>query len=121
MNNDRFIPGICGVIGGLLIFVLLMTFFGWHDNGDKSYTGGRTYRYESQSKRQSSKTSSGSNSGSNSGSSGRKSNSGSSGSSSKSSDPYGAKDYDDPDDFYFDYPDDFIDYDEARDYWEDHN
>ena len=121
MKNDRFVPALCGIVGGLLIYVLIMTFFGWNDNGDKTYTGGPTYRYEDQGERQSYKTSSGSKSTSNSGSTGRKSSSGSSGSSKKSSDPFDAKDYDDPDDFYFDYPDDFVDYDDAADYWEEHH
>ena len=35
-------------------------------------------------------------------------------------DPYNAKDYATPDDFYYDYYDDFYDYDEAEEYWEDH-
>ena len=37
----------------------------------------------------------------------------------KPGDPYNAKDYVDPDDFYYDYYDDFIDYEEAEEYWED--
>ena len=32
-------------------------------------------------------------------------------------DPYGASDYAHPDDFYYDYPDDFWDYEDAEDYW----
>ena len=32
-------------------------------------------------------------------------------------DPYGAKDYADPDDFYYDHYDDFFDYEDAEDYW----
>ena len=39
----------------------------------------------------------------------------------QTSDPYGAKDYAHPDDFYYDYRDDFIDYEEAEDYWERYN
>lgn len=35
----------------------------------------------------------------------------------KDSDPYGASDYYDPEDFYYDYYDDFWDYEEAEDYW----
>lgn len=35
-------------------------------------------------------------------------------------DPYGAADYYDPDDFYFDYYDDFWDYEDAEEYWEAH-
>ena len=35
-----------------------------------------------------------------------------------SSDPYQAKDYAHPDDFYYDYYDDFWDYEDAEDYWE---
>ena len=38
-----------------------------------------------------------------------------------SSDPYGAKDYAHPDDFYYDYYDDFWDYEDAEDYWEEYN
>ena len=37
-----------------------------------------------------------------------------------SSDPYQAKDYAHPDDFYYDYRDDFWDYEDAEDYWEKH-
>ena len=49
----------------------------------------------------------------------RKSSSGSS-SKKKSSDPYGASDYAHPDDFYYDYYDDFWDYEDAEDYWEEY-
>lgn len=35
----------------------------------------------------------------------------------KESDPYDASDYSDPEDFYYDYYDDFWDYEEAEDYW----
>ena len=35
----------------------------------------------------------------------------------KDSDPYGASDYYDPEDFYYGYYDDFWDYEEAEDYW----
>jgi len=35
-------------------------------------------------------------------------------------DPYNARDYSDPDDFYFDYYDDFFDYEDAEDYWYEH-
>lgn len=35
-------------------------------------------------------------------------------------DPYDAKDYAHPDDFYYDYYDDFWDYEDAEDYWEEH-
>lgn len=38
-----------------------------------------------------------------------------------SSDPYNASDYAHPDDFYYDYYDDFWDYEDAEDYWEAHN
>ena len=38
-----------------------------------------------------------------------------------SSDPYQAKDYAHPDDFYYDYYDDFWDYEDAEDYWERHH
>ncbi len=38
-----------------------------------------------------------------------------------SSDPYHAKDYAHPDDFYYDYYDDFWDYEDAEDYWEKHH
>lgn len=45
-----------------------------------------------------------------------------SGSKTKScSDPYDAKSYAHPDDFYYDYYDDFWDYENAEDYWEEHN
>ena len=37
------------------------------------------------------------------------------------SDPYQAKDYAHPDDFYYDYRDDFWDYEDAEDYWERHH
>ena len=37
-----------------------------------------------------------------------------------SSDPYDAKSYAHPDDLYYDYPDDFWDYEDAEDYWEEH-
>jgi len=36
------------------------------------------------------------------------------------SDPYDAKSYSHPEDFYYDYYDDFWDYEDAEDYWEDH-
>ena len=42
-------------------------------------------------------------------------------SSSGKSDPFDAKSYAHPDDFYYDYRDDFIDYEEAEEYWEKHN
>ena len=41
--------------------------------------------------------------------------------STKNDDPYDAKSYAHPDDFYYDYPDDFWDYEDAEEYWEDHN
>ena len=41
-------------------------------------------------------------------------------SSSEKTDPYDAKSYAHPDDFYYDYYDDFVDYEEAEDYWEEH-
>lgn len=39
---------------------------------------------------------------------------------SNSSDPYDAKSYAHPDDLYYDHPDDFWDYEDAEDYWEEH-
>ena len=39
---------------------------------------------------------------------------------SSSSDPYDAKSYYHPEDLYYDYPDDFWDYEDAEDYWEEH-
>jgi hypothetical protein len=42
-------------------------------------------------------------------------------SSSKKSDPYGAKSYENAEDFYEDHYDDFFDYDDAESYWEDHD
>ena len=54
-------------------------------------------------------------SGSNSSSSSKKSSS-----STKKSDPFHASDYAHPDDFYYDYYDDFWDYEDAEDYWEAH-
>lgn len=38
----------------------------------------------------------------------------------KDADPYDAKDYVHPDDFYYDYYDDFWDYEDAEEYWEEH-
>ena len=35
-------------------------------------------------------------------------------------DPYNAKDYATPEDFYYDHYDDFYDYDEAEEYWMEH-
>lgn len=35
--------------------------------------------------------------------------------------PYYAKSYAHPDDLFYDYPDDFWDYEDAEDYWEEHN
>ena len=35
-------------------------------------------------------------------------------------DPYDASDYSNPDDFYDDHYDDFYDYDEAEEYWIEH-
>lgn len=43
----------------------------------------------------------------------------SSSSSNKDDDPYGAKDYSDPEDFYYDNYDDFWDYEDAEDYYND--
>ena len=40
---------------------------------------------------------------------------------STGSDPYNAKDYSDPEDFYEDYYDDFYDYEDAEDYYYDHS
>lgn len=37
--------------------------------------------------------------------------------SKKSSDPYNAQNYNDPEDFYYDYYDDFYEYDDAEEYW----
>ena len=42
-------------------------------------------------------------------------------SSTKKSDPFHASDYAHPDDFYYDYYDDFWDYEDAEDYWEAHH
>ena len=39
---------------------------------------------------------------------------------SSSSDPYDTKSYAHPEDLYYDYPDDFWDYDDAEEYWEEH-
>lgn len=39
----------------------------------------------------------------------------------KSDDPYHAGDYAHPDDFYYDYYDDFWDYEDAEEYWEQHH
>lgn len=39
---------------------------------------------------------------------------------SSKSDPYNAKDYGYADDFYDEYYDDFYDYEDAEDYWMDH-
>ena len=36
----------------------------------------------------------------------------------KASDPYDVYDYNDPEDFYFDWEDDFEDFEDAEDYWE---
>ena len=36
-------------------------------------------------------------------------------------DPFNARDYVDPDDFYDDYYDEFYDYEDAEEYWEDRN
>lgn len=44
----------------------------------------------------------------------------SSSSTKKSSDPYGAKSYAHPDDFYYDYRDDFWDYEDAEEYYNEH-
>ena len=41
--------------------------------------------------------------------------------SAKKSDPFHASDYVHPDDFYYDYYDDFWDYEDAEDYWESHH
>jgi len=38
----------------------------------------------------------------------------------KAYDPYHAADYVHPDDFYYDYYDDFYDYEDAEDYWYEH-
>jgi hypothetical protein len=43
-----------------------------------------------------------------------------SGSSSNKSDPYDISKYTDADDFYYDYKDDFIDFEEAEDYYKKH-
>ena len=40
--------------------------------------------------------------------------------SKRTNDPYHAKDYVHPDDFYYDYYDDFWDYEDAEDYWEEY-
>ena len=40
---------------------------------------------------------------------------------STDNDPYHAGDYAHPDDFYYDYYDDFVDYEEAEEYWERHH
>ena len=36
-------------------------------------------------------------------------------------DPYDAKSYAHPEDLYYDYPDDFWDYEDAEEYWDEHN
>ena len=38
-----------------------------------------------------------------------------------SRDEFDADEYAHPDDFYYDHYDDFVDFEEAEDYWEDHN
>ena len=37
-----------------------------------------------------------------------------------SNDPFDARSYSEPNDFYYDYPDDFVDYEDAEDYWNAH-
>lgn len=68
----------------------------------------------------SSSSGSSSNNSGNSGSSGSHSHSSGSNSSTKT-DPYNAKDYANEDDFWEDYYNDFIDFDEAEQYWEDNH
>ena len=41
--------------------------------------------------------------------------------STKDDDPYHAKSYSDPEDFYYDYYDDFWEFEEAEDYWNEHH
>lgn len=40
---------------------------------------------------------------------------------SSGGDEYNSDEYSHPDDFYYDHYDDFVDYDEARDYWDEYN
>lgn len=66
-------------------------------------------------------TSSSSSSNSKSTSSSKNTTSRKSSSSKKSSSSYNAKDYAHPDDFYYDHYDDFVDFEEAEDYWDDYD
>ena len=62
-----------------------------------------------------------SSSGSSSGSPGSSSYSYGTGTTDSSDDPYDASSYWDPEDFYYEYPEDFDDYEDAADYWYEHH
>lgn len=110
-----------------IVIVVISIFGSCGKSSHKSYSSGSyrsSYSTSSYSSSSRSSYSSSSRSGSSSSSkpvTGSRSYSGSkSKSKSSSSDPYDAKSYAHPDDLYYDYPDDFWDYEDAEDYWEDH-
>lgn len=116
----------CGTWCIIIVFVILaLSAFGsCSKNSHKSYSSG-SYRSSYSTSSYSSSSRSTSSGYSTSGSKPRTSSSYKSysrgiNSKSKSSDPYDAKSYAHPDDLYYNYPDDFWDYEDAEDYWEEH-
>ena len=111
--------GCSGWIAIICIVIALISLFGsCGKSSSKSYSSGSSRRlYSTSSYSSSSKSTSTSNS--YSGSS-RSNTSESVKAKGSSSDPYDAKSYYHPDDFYYDHYDDFWDYEDAEDYWEEH-
>ena len=120
--------GCGGWIALICVVIAAISIFGsCSKSNHKSFSSG-AYRtsYSTSSRSSTSRSSSFSSSRSVSSSSSKPTTSSRSYSSSKpkskssSSEPYDAKSYAHPDDLYYDYPDDFWDYEDAEDYWEEH-
>ncbi len=115
--------GCGGWIAVICIAITAISIFGSCGNSNKSYSSSHS-SYNSSRSSYSSTYRSGSSSSSSKSNTSKPAigyNSGYSKSKSSSSDPYDAKSYTHPEDLYYDYPDDFCDYEDAEDYYNEHN
>lgn len=118
----------CGTWAILIVAILiaLSVLGSCGKSGKSTYLGSYRSNYSSSYSNRSYSSSRSISSGYSSGSSSSRStgaysgNNSSSKSKTGSSDPYDAKSYYHPDDFYYDNYDDFWDYEDAEDYWEEH-
>ncbi len=108
----------------IAVFIVIINAINSSGSTKSSYTGGVRHNSSYYSSQSYSSRSSGSTkpSASTQPTSTNKTSSGSSSkkTNSEKSDEFDARDYAHPDDFYYDHRDDFIDFEEAEDYWEDH-